>query len=74
MPDLRSTLDRLQRKLSTHPILAQLWTAALIEKANLLQQNIRIANSVLDEMESIPDISIEQLRAICLLYGSENTA
>ena len=74
MPDLRSTLDGFKRKSSSHPILARLWTVALIDRANRLQRDIQIANSVLDKMESSPDMDIEQLRAICLLYGYGNTA
>ena len=74
MRDLKSTIEEFEKKATTHPILARLWRTALLEKAMRLQHDVQIANDVLRELETAPDINLEQLRALCLLYGSGNTA
>jgi len=74
MRDLKSTIEEFEKKAATHPILAKLWTTALLERAMALQRDIRIANDVLRDLEQSPDINMDQLRALCLMYGCGNTA
>ena len=69
MQELERTLVRLQQKNASHPILSSLWILYLEQKRARLVRDIQAAERAVELMEQEADMTVSQIRDICLLYG-----
>ena len=69
MQELERILVRLQEKNASHPVLSGLWILYLEQKRARLVRDIQAAERVVELMEQEADMTVSQIRDICLLYG-----
>ena len=69
MQELELTLAKLRQKHASHPVLSSLWILYLEQKSASLIRDIHAAERVIELMEQEADMTVSQIRDICLLYG-----